>query len=307
MFKRVGVALLAAVVPAGAIAAPIVLDFDRAYEGTVNARDTVDGETVTNAPNTGIVDDRGLFHDALGVRVSLQRPSGETLPAVLYDTNASPANADPDLRTGTAFGTPELGRVLIAQEKQSDIGLNEQVYLTGGTGEFDPFGFERPDDDVTTATFTFYFDPARYADGVDMREMKLVDLDETAVDDVTFGFSYVDPARADASINGASPLSIVVLESTGTATASECASDGDGDDGVCSGDNSLRSFGFDPTGEIARGLRSFSVTLGGISGGIEALSFDPSAAVPLPAPVALMLSAMGLLYLVRRERSTPYQ
>ncbi|MEO1468043.1 MAG: hypothetical protein AAFV86_03225 [Pseudomonadota bacterium] len=314
------VALAAGLSTGSAGAATLNLDFDTAYGGTVNERSTVHGETVSDAATgnplgdtgarTSFESDRGLFFDEFGVNISLQRAQGITLPAVLYDTqdrsltssprpNTVDNNDDPDLVTGDPFGTPDLGRILIAQEpaNQDNGGgdSDSQGFLTGGTGEFDPFGFERPDDDSTTAAFTFHFDEDRWDRGVDIGEVRLVDLDETGIDNVHFIFRYDDPNRALVDINAESSLVNEVLVSTGTATSNVCDNDG-----VCRGDNSLRFFSFDPTGNLTLGLRSFTIQLRGISGGIEAIAFSPHTPVPLPAPAALLAGGLALLYLRRR-------
>lgn len=287
----------AAAVPAVAQANVIELDFDRAYGGTANERATIGGETVTGAPGSAIDSDRGLFFDEFGVRISIQRVNGETLPGVLYNTSGPGANsADPDLLSGAAYGTPELGRVLIVQEAQNNNSQNQQDFLTADESATAPFGFARPDDDLTTATLTFWFDPTRYADGIDIGDVKLVDLDEAGVSAVDFRLTPADGSPAT-SFDGDSNLVDSVLNTTGTATA--CSG------GVCEGDNSLRTFSFDPAGDIGRNLRSFSITFNNISGGIEALAFTPStpiSSVPLPAPAFLLISAIAGLGLLRTRR-----
>ncbi|MEM0982588.1 MAG: hypothetical protein AAGI17_01415 [Planctomycetota bacterium] len=122
-----------------AVAQPVLIDFD------------TDGNGATLLPGQGF--DGDTAYAALGVMIDVQSPRQS--PLNLFDTQ-NPTGGDADLATGAAFGTPELGNVLIIQEIR-----NNPISI--------------PDDDVRGGEITFSFDQLA---GVTVNEIALLDLDE---------------------------------------------------------------------------------------------------------------------------------
>ncbi|MEM6971519.1 MAG: hypothetical protein AAF577_01840 [Pseudomonadota bacterium] len=297
-------------------AAGLTLDFDRAFIGApatdgggntvLTGRDTVSGEIV--ADDNG---DRGLFVDAFGVEFSVNL-GNNALGAVLFESNcgdngqpgglAACQGGDPDLATGPNLGSTPRNRLLIFQEQQGNAGNsnNTIVALTppAGTPTFgpgapaaanNPQGYARPDDAAggnNANSVTYNFLASRYQLGVDLEELVLIDFEEPDAQDagnlaeVILEFSYAD-GRQNASIDLADP-SVVFTATNAT------------------GDNSEKIFDLQALGALTLAVRSFSITLDGVSGGIEQLAFQPTA-VPLPPSALLLAGAAGALFLRRRR------
>lgn len=148
---------------AWAQAAPVSIDFD------TNAA----GEPL--AAGVGFAGDEYL---ALGVLISTRETAS---PLNLFDTQ-KPTGGDPDLATGAAFGTPELGNVLILQ----DVGDNP---------------ISVPDDDEAGGVFRFDFlDPF----GVTALSLGVLDLDEGVVPAFT-------AELADGSAAGVTPAGVTLV------------------------------------------------------------------------------------------------
>ena len=133
--------LVAAVaMAAGSIAtADVVMDFDT--DGFGNPLVSAQGFT-------------GEEYLPFGVRISLDSPNAG--PMNLFDTQ-NPTGGDGDLATGAAFDTPNLGNVLIAQDKGVPI--------------------TRPDDDEDGARFIFDFTPGN-ALGISGFSVTMLDIEE---------------------------------------------------------------------------------------------------------------------------------
>ncbi|MEL6336370.1 MAG: hypothetical protein AAFQ88_06955 [Pseudomonadota bacterium] len=296
MRSVVGLTALVCLVPMGAAAEVLRLDFDQAFGN----RATIGGESVTNAAG----EDLGLFFAEFGVTISVSRADSADLPLVLYESECGGTFAngctgdDGDLATGPSFGTDPQGRVLIIQENDTETDL---PLPGGGTTR----GFTDPDDDLNGGTITFTFDETIHPFGVGLDEITILDLDEDLVGTgVTFTGVRADlPALFDAGQQVNLPLSqTLLLNEPVTASTNGCAADNDGPTAnVCENDNSLRDFFF--VREDSNNLRSISITFQSISGAIEAVAFSPSGApvVPLPASGLLLAGAAGLLWLRRRR------
>ncbi|MEM9780913.1 MAG: hypothetical protein AAF899_00415 [Pseudomonadota bacterium] len=299
-------------------AATFALDFDRAFIGlpatdgggnpVLTVRETVNGEIVADSGG-----DRGLFVDEFGVEFTVNL-AGNALGAVLYESNcgdngqpgglASCTGGDEDLATGPNLGSTPRNRILIFQEQQNNANNNIVTALTPAPGSptfgpgapaaaNNPQGYSRADDaagGTNNNSVTYNFLPSRFSEGVDLETLALIDFEESDgdtggnLDQVVLSFTYADGRVAD-SIDLADP-SVIFAATNAT------------------GDNSEKIFDLAALGNLVERLRTFTITLNGISGGIETLAFSPSTPstpVPLPGSMWLLAGAAGILFLHRKR------
>jgi hypothetical protein len=237
----------------------------------------------------GLFQDRGYYDDRFGV--TFQSVDG---PLTLFQSNCDPdgvgvfptcSGGDPDLGTGSYFGTAPQGLTLISQETN---GSNNNTDRVPGSGS--PAWWANPDDDLgydiianfrTTNPVPSDTDYVFFQYGVTVEEVLLVDQETTEA--VSFFATTVDGLRYE-------------LTSDFYTTSLVTGSPG----GIPNGaDNDILTVAF--TG-LNRNLRAFEVIFEG-SGNLGVLGFSASTAVPLP-PAALLLGAgVGILAWRGRRRA----
>ncbi|MEL6481040.1 MAG: hypothetical protein AAFQ75_06285 [Pseudomonadota bacterium] len=233
----------------------------------------------------GFFQDRGFFDDRFGVTFQ----SADS-PLTLFNANCDPAGVgvfdtctggDPDLGTGSYFGTQERGLTLIAQERTN---ATNQARVSGsGT----PAWWATPDDDAVNgydiiANFrTTDPDPNNpndvyFENGVTIEEIVLIDQEDT--EDVTFFATNLDGVRYQLDESWFSVTNIEVGSPGGTANGAD-------------NDVITVAFNFGTTN-----IQAFEVIFIG-SGALEVISFSASGnpVVPLPPAGFLMLGGLGLL------------
>jgi hypothetical protein len=166
-------ALLAALVATPARGAAYTLDFDFAPDGS-QATNRLDG-IYDQYDASGIYQGLTLWQD-LGVTITGFDKRGNEAPLLLFNSNEAdyykkgnryfydPGKrsklSDDDLLTGTTFGTPNQGNVLILHER----GFNRQGAIKQ---------VEKPDDSRNGGTFSFNFENL-----VSLNTIQLLDIDD---------------------------------------------------------------------------------------------------------------------------------
>ncbi|MEM7498762.1 MAG: hypothetical protein AAF371_12305 [Pseudomonadota bacterium] len=238
-----------------------------------------------DAASGGFFQDRGFFDDRFGVTFQ-----SVDSPLTLFNANCDPAGVgvfntctggDPDLGTGSYFGTQPRGLTLIAQERN---GSNNNTVRIANSGT--PQWWANPDDDAVNgydiiANFrTTDPDPGDpndvfFENGVTIDEIVLIDQEDT--EDVTFFATNLDGVR----------YQIADVWFTETVVVGSPGGSANGADN----DILTVSFNFGTAN-----LQSFEVIFIG-SGALEVLSFTASdqPIVPLPPAAFMLLGGLGLL------------
>lgn len=233
--------------------------------------------------------DRGFFDDTYGIGFRSRQGIGG--PLTLFDANCDPAGVgvyptctggDPDLGTGSYFGTDPQGLVLIAQETN---GSNDNTDRISGTGT--PAWWENPDDDATSGydiiadfnTTDSTSGKPFYRHGVTLTELILIDQENT--EDVTFLAEDIFGNQIDLSAVSTIETELTVGSPGGSANGA---------------DNDILKVSFSG---FNQNLRSFEVVFLG-SGALEVITWQAS--VPLPASAWMTLAGLGALGLVAHRR-----
>ncbi|MGF1502546.1 MAG: PEP-CTERM sorting domain-containing protein [Paracoccaceae bacterium] len=258
------------------VAASTLLDFETGARGLPTEAGLFD-EAWDGGIYSGVDPYRQFQRDFGVVLDVLDDENGRNIrarnPLALFDSACNapgrPActGGDPDLATGSAYGTPEEGRILIINERPSPA--------VGRT--------TAPDDSAAGGTIVFDFtDPG----GVRVDDLVLIDLDERASVSDAIRFDFKLSGGGEVILTGADAKDADVPE-IGVQLAL----------GSPLGDNAHRTYSFSGVDRVAE----LQVTFLDISGGIASLRYARAAEVPVPATLPLLLAGLGGLWAWRRR------